>query len=122
MELEVAGLSVAAAEVARVRVAALQRQIDDLALKPLQRLETSATEALAEAGQLLGAGGTGQHLSEALRSRSAETGKVAQEAERLLGRLVASLDETGPDGVQEGLHPAIERLSDRVTVPAGALV
>ncbi len=123
MELEVAGLSVAAAEVARVRVAALQRQIDDLATPSLRRLRDLCHRGpWPRAGQLLEAGGTGLHLSETLRSRSAETGKVAQEAERLLGRLVASLDETGPDGVQEGLHPAIERLSDRVTVPAGALV
>ena len=121
MELEVAGLSVTAAAVAHGRVAALERQIEDLAHKPLQRLDQAAGAALHEVEALLESEGSGAELAEGLRARSSEAGRVALEAERLLGRLVTGLERAGVDGVQDELSPAIDRLSDRVKVPAGAL-
>ena len=121
MELEVAGLSVTAAAVAHGRVAALDRQIEDLAHKPLQRLDQAAGDALRDVEVLLSTEGTGAELADGLRAGSSEAGRVALEAERLLGRLVAGLERAGADGVQDELSPAIDRLSDRVKVPAGAL-
>lgn len=122
LEIEVVGLEVAVAEAVEVRGANLERQVGDLGVAPLQRVDAAVDAALAATRADLAAAPTGGALIPVLRDRADELGRLIAEGRRLNARLRDQLSaESCVAPLRDALLVASQSLTDWYTVPAARI-